>query len=69
MSIEVEPPWRRSKSGNVYCPLNNVPNKIRSSLIVEDKYLIVIGEFSYKVRVFDDNVLVFRERIGNNLYG
>jgi hypothetical protein len=61
MSINIEPPWRISKSGNVYCRLINVPNEIRSILIVEDKFVIAIGKFSYKVRVFEDNVLVFRE--------
>lgn len=64
MSSDALPPWRTSKSGNVYCPLNNVPNEIKPNLIVEDNYVIKIGEFSYKVRVFDDNVLVFREHPG-----
>jgi hypothetical protein len=66
MNHYVEPPWRKSKSDNVYCALNDVPNEIRSNLIVEDKYLIEIGKYSYKVRVFNDNVLVFRERTGEN---
>ena len=49
----------------MYCRLNNVPNEIRSNLPVEDNYIIKIGNFSYKVRVFDDNVLVFREKSVN----
>lgn len=60
-----EDPWRMSKSGNVYCRLNNVPNDIRSHLKVEDNYVTMIGEYSYKVRMFDDNVLVFREKSVN----
>lgn len=66
MNIDAEPPWTKSKTGNVYCPLNNVPSEIRSNLIVGDNYVIKIGEYSYKVRVFDDNVLVFRERTGES---
>jgi len=62
MNNDVESPWRKSRSGNVYCRLNDVPIEIRSNLIVEESYVKKIGEFSYKVRVFDDNVLVFRER-------
>jgi hypothetical protein len=66
METDVEHPWRKSKSDNVYCRLNNVPNELRSNLIVEDNYVKKIGKFSYKVRVFDDNVLVFREPSGEN---
>jgi hypothetical protein len=65
MITDVEPPWRRSKSDNVYCRLNNIPNEIRSNLKVEDNYVTIIGEYSYKVRAFSDNVLVFRERTDN----
>ena len=66
MISDVEPPWRKSKTDNVYCPLNNVPDEIRSNLKVEDNYKVKIGEVSYKVRVFSDNVLVFRERTDEN---
>jgi hypothetical protein len=62
MNSYVEHPWRKSKSENVYCRLNDVLNEIRPNLIVEDKYVKEIGEFSYKVQVFEDNVIVFRER-------
>jgi hypothetical protein len=61
MNIDVEPPWRKSKSNNVYCRLNNVPNDIRSHPKAEDNYVMEIGNYSYKV--CDDNVLVFRERL------
>jgi hypothetical protein len=63
---EVEFPWKKSKSGNVYCPLPNVPNEIRTNLQLEDNYVKTIGEYSYKVRVFNDNVLVFREYVDEN---
>ena len=37
MSTDAEHPWRKSKSGNVYCRWNDVPERIRASLIREDK--------------------------------
>ena len=60
---DIEFPWRKSKSGNVYCRLRDVPNEITSSLKVHDNSVTRIGEYTYKVRVFDDNILVFRERL------
>jgi hypothetical protein len=69
MNTYVKSLWRTSKSGNVYCRLNNLPIEIRSNLIVEDNYLTKIGEFSYKVRVLDNNVLVSREKSVNTWEG
>lgn len=66
MITDVKPPWTKSKTDNVYCHLCNVPSEIRPYLKVEDNYVIEIGKFSYKVRVFNDNVLIFRERAGDN---
>lgn len=66
MITDVEPPWTKSKSDNVYCYLRNVPNEIRPYLKVEDNYVKEIGEYFYKVRVLNDNTLVFRERTGEN---
>jgi hypothetical protein len=64
MSTDAEHPWRKSKSGNVYCRWNDLPERIRVSLTREDNFSIKIGDYSYKVREFDDNVLVFREGSG-----
>ena len=66
MTTDVVPPWRKSRSSNVYCPLNKVPNEIGCNLRLEDNYVREIGEFTYKVRVLNDNVLVFRECISEN---
>lgn len=66
MSNDVEPPWRKSKIGSVYCRRNDVPNEIKSNLPVEDNYVKEIGEFTYEVRVFNDNIIVFREPTGEN---
>ena len=61
MSTDIEHPWRKSKSGNIYCRWNDLPERIRANLTRKDNYSTKIGEFSYKVREFEDNALVFRE--------
>jgi hypothetical protein len=57
----VEPPWRKSAKGSVYCMWENLPNDIMSQLQQEDRFGTDIGVFHYNVKRNDNGgFIVFR---------
>jgi hypothetical protein len=58
----VEPPWKQSAKGAVYCMWRNLPEDISSQLKQEDRYGINLGEFHYDVKQNQDGgFIVFRK--------
>jgi hypothetical protein len=61
MSQAVQPPWKQSAKGSVYCLWASLPEEIKSQLKQEDKFESTAGEFHYSVRKNEDgSFIVFR---------
>lgn len=59
--FKVEPPWRVSQKGAVYCMWQNLPDSLRTQLKQEHDSEMTIGEFSYRVKSNEDgSCIVFR---------
>ena len=41
----VEPPWKQSAKGAIYCMWGSLPEDIKSQLRQEDKFGITLGNF------------------------
>jgi hypothetical protein len=60
----VEPPWRQSARGSVYCMWPSLPEDIRTQLRQEDRFAITFGRFRYHVKGNDDGTfVVFRSSV------
>jgi len=58
---DVEPPWRLSQKGAVWCKSQDLPNDISSQLKIENGFTKTVGGFSYRViRNEDGSHIVFR---------
>jgi hypothetical protein len=61
MSQAVQPPWKQSAKGSVYCLWAYLPEDIKSHLKQEDKFESIVGEFHYSIRKNEDgSFIVFR---------
>jgi hypothetical protein len=57
----VQPPWRQSQKGSIYCRWGNLPEDIKSQLKQEDRYGITLGEDHYTVKQNEDGgFIVFK---------
>lgn len=57
----VQPPWKRSAKGSIYCLWAYIPEDIKSQLKQEDKFESIVGEFHYFIRKNQDgSFIVFR---------
>jgi hypothetical protein len=60
-STIVEPPWRQSAKGSIYCMWPSLPENIKTQLSQEDRFAITLGQFHYHVKGNDDgSFVVFR---------
>ncbi len=60
-TVVVQPPWRQSTKGAVYCMWGSLLEDIKSLLKQEDKFEITSGDFHYSVRQNQDGgYIVFR---------
>jgi kynurenine formamidase len=61
MSGQIEPPWRQSKKGSVYCMWGSLPDDIKTQLRQEDRFETILPEFHYRVKRNEDGgYIVFR---------
>jgi hypothetical protein len=59
--VEVQPPWRQSTKGAIYCMWGSLPEDIKSQLKQEDKFGKTLGDFHYNVKQNQDGgFIVFR---------
>lgn len=57
----IQPPWKQSAKGSIYCMWGSLPEDIKSQLKQEDKFGIAIGEFHYNVKQNQDGgFIVFK---------
>jgi hypothetical protein len=57
----VEPPWRLSAKGSIYCMWGNLQDDLKSQLQQQDKFGITIGDYHYNVKQNQDGgFVVFR---------
>jgi hypothetical protein len=57
----VQPPWRQSQKGSIYCRWGSLPEDIKSQLKQEDRYGITLGEDHYTVIQNEDgSFIVFK---------
>jgi hypothetical protein len=57
----VQPPWKQSAKGSVYCMWGSLPEDVKSQLKQEDKFGITAGDFHYNVKQNQDGgYIVFR---------
>jgi hypothetical protein len=62
MSQEVQPPWKKSAKGSVYCLWANLPEETKSQLKQQDKFESTVGEFHYSIRKNQDgSFIIFRK--------
>jgi hypothetical protein len=61
MSTPIQPPWKQSKKGSVYCIWGSIPADIKSQLKQEDRFEITLEEYHYTVKRNEDGAyIVFR---------
>src|SRR5215207_7717248 len=60
----VEPPWKQSAKGSIYCMWENLPDDIKSQLQQNDRFGISLGDFHYNVKRNDNGgFVVFRNTV------
>jgi len=60
----VEPPWKQSAKGYIYCMWENLPDDIKSQLQQNDRFGISLGDFHYNVKRNDNGgFVVFRNTV------
>jgi hypothetical protein len=61
MSQEVQPPWKKSAKGSIYCLWVNLPEEIKSQIKQQDKFESTVSEFHYSIRKNQDgSFIIFR---------
>jgi hypothetical protein len=59
--IVVEPPWKQSAKGSVYCDWESLPANIKSQLKLENRYSVIIEDSRYYVRQYENgDTIVYR---------
>jgi hypothetical protein len=57
----VEPPWKQSAKGSIYCTYEGLAEDIKSQLKQENGYNVIIGDFHYFVRQYENgDTIVYR---------
>ena len=49
-SVSIDPPWKQSAKGSIYCMWGSLPEDIKSQLKQEDRFGITLGEFHYNIK-------------------
>jgi hypothetical protein len=61
MSQAIQPPWKQSAKGFIYCLWAYLPEEIKSQLKQEDRFESTVAEFHYSVKKnTDGSIIVFR---------
>ncbi len=57
----IEPPWRQSARGSIYCMWDNLPDDLKGQLKQVDRYGTTIEDYHYNVKENQDGgFIVFR---------